>query len=152
MISQVTLEKTTFNELPFKFEAGTPNIEAAIALGTAVDYVQKVGFEKIHEIEQDLLSKATTALKAIPGLRIFGETQAKAPIVSFVLEGLHPSDVAQILDQEGIAVRSGHHCTMPLMKRLGVTGTLRASFSIFNQQSDIDALVAGLAKAREMLL
>jgi cysteine desulfurase / selenocysteine lyase len=151
MISKVTFEKTTYNDLPFKFEAGTPNIEGVIAMGPAIDYVQKIGFEKIHEIEEALLSYATTELKKIPGLKIIGEAKDKAPLISFSMEGLHHSDVSQILDQEGVAVRAGHHCTMPLCNRFHVTGTLRASFSVFNNKSDVDALAKALIKAKEML-
>jgi len=151
MISTVDFEKTTYNDLPFKFEAGTPNIESVIALGTAIDYINGVGFERIHQIEMDLLAYATAQVEAIPGIRILGKAQKKAPVLSMVLEGLHHSDVAQILDQEGIAVRAGHHCTMPLLKRFNISGTVRASFSIFNQKSDVDALVRGLIKAKEML-
>jgi cysteine desulfurase / selenocysteine lyase len=151
MISKVSFQKTEYNDLPFKFEAGTPNIEGVIALGTAVDYIQSIGFEKIHQVESALLKYATEELLKIPGLRILGQAKSKAPILSLDLEGLHSSDVAQILDQEGIAVRSGHHCTMPLLERFQVTGTVRASFSIFNQKSDVDALVKGLLKAKEML-
>ena len=151
MIAKVSFEKTTYNDLPFKFEAGTPNIEGAIALGTAIDYVNKVGFEKIQEIEHALLTYATQELKKIPGLKIIGEAKDKAPILSFSIQGLHHSDVSQILDQEGVAVRAGHHCTMPLCNRFHVTGTLRASFSVFNNQADVDALVKALIKAKEML-
>ncbi|MGZ5279951.1 MAG: aminotransferase class V-fold PLP-dependent enzyme [Pseudobdellovibrionaceae bacterium] len=151
MISKVSFEKSTYNDLPFKFEAGTPNIEGVIAMGVAVDYVQKIGFEKIQEIEHALLTYATDELKKIPGLKIIGEAKDKAPILSFSMEGLHHSDVSQILDQEGIAVRAGHHCTMPLCDRFHVTGTLRASFSVFNNKADVDALVKALAKAKEML-
>lgn len=151
MISTVTFEKSTYNELPFKFEAGTPNIEGVIALGTAIDYVEKIGFEKIHQIEQELVRYATSELKKIEGLRIIGEAKDKAPILSFAISGLHHSDVAQILDQEGVAVRAGHHCTMPLLKKYGVTGTIRASFSVFNTKADVDALIKALIKAKEML-
>ncbi|PIS11060.1 MAG: cysteine desulfurase CsdA [Bdellovibrio sp. CG10_big_fil_rev_8_21_14_0_10_47_8] len=152
MISTVTFENTTYNELPYKFEAGTPNIEGVIALGAALEYVtDKVGFAQIQEIEHQLLTEATTKLQAIPGVKIFGQAKMKAPILSFVVGSQHPSDVAQILDQEGIAVRAGHHCCMPLMKRLGVPGTVRASFSLFNNQADIDTLVRGVIKAQEML-
>jgi cysteine desulfurase/selenocysteine lyase len=151
MISQVTFEKTTYNELPYKFEAGTPNIEGVIALGSAIDYVQKIGFEKIQAVEHELLEYATAELKRIPGLRIIGESLDKAPILSFAVEGVHHSDLSQILDQEGIAVRAGHHCTMPLLKRFNTTGTIRASFSIFNNKADVDALVKAVVKAKEML-
>lgn len=151
MISKVTFEKTTYNELPFKFEAGTPNIEGVIALGAAIDYVHKVGFEQIQAIEHELLEYATAELKKIPGVRIIGESKDKAPILSFAIEGIHHSDLAQILDQEGIAVRAGHHCTMPLLKKYDVTGTVRASFSIFNNKADVDALIKAVIKAKEML-
>jgi cysteine desulfurase/selenocysteine lyase len=151
MISKVTFEKTTYNDLPFKFEAGTPNIEGVIAMSAAIDYVKKIGFEKIQEIEHELLTYATAELKKIPGLRIIGEAKDKAPLLSFSIEGLHHSDVSQILDQEGVAVRAGHHCTMPLCNRFHVTGTLRASFSVFNNKADVDALVKALIKAKEML-
>jgi len=151
MIANVSFEKSTYNDLPFKFEAGTPNIEGVIAMGVAVDYVQKIGFDKIQEIEHALLTYATDELKKIPGLKIIGEAKDKAPILSFSMEGLHHSDVSQILDQEGVAVRAGHHCTMPLCNRFHVTGTLRASFSVFNNKADVDALVKALAKAKEML-
>ncbi len=151
MISEVTFEKTTYNDLPYKFEAGTPNIEGVIALGAAIDYVQKVGFEKIHAVEQELLIYATTELKKIPGLKIIGQSEDKVAIISFAVEGIHHSDLSQILDQEGIAVRAGHHCTMPLLKRFNTSGTTRASFSIFNNKADVDALVKGVIKAKEML-
>ncbi len=151
MIAQVSFEKTTYNDLPFKFEAGTPNIEGVIALGAAIDYVNKIGFEKIHQIEKELLDYATTEMKKIPGIRIIGEAADKAPILSFAISGVHHSDLAQILDQEGVAVRAGHHCTMPLLKRYQITGTVRASFSVFNNKADVDALVKAVIKAKEML-
>lgn len=151
MISNVSWEKTTYNDLPFKFEAGTPNIEGVIALGAAIDYVLKVGFEKIHAIEHELLEYATAELRKVPGLRIIGEAGDKAPILSFTVDHLHHSDLAQIIDQEGIAVRAGHHCTMPLLKRFNITGTIRASFSIFNSKADVDALLRAIIKAKEML-
>ncbi|MEZ0391637.1 MAG: aminotransferase class V-fold PLP-dependent enzyme, partial [Pseudobdellovibrionaceae bacterium] len=121
------------------------------ALGAAIDYVNKVGFEKIQAIEHELLEYATAELKKIPGIRILGEARDKAPILSFALDQTHHSDLAQILDQEGVAVRAGHHCTMPLLKRFNVTGTVRASFSIFNNKADVDALVKAVLKAKEML-
>ncbi len=151
MISQVTFDKTTYNELPHKFEAGTPNIEGVIAIGAAIDYVLKIGFERIHQIESQLLSYASQELKKVAGLKIIGESENKAPLISFAIEGLHHSDVAQIIDQEGVAVRAGHHCTMPLLKKYKVPGTVRASFSIFNNKNDIDALVKSVVKAKEML-
>lgn len=151
MISEVSFEKTTYNDLPFKFEAGTPNIEGVIALGAAIDYVNKVGFDHIQKIEKELLEYATQELKKVPGVRIIGEAAEKAPILSFAIPGVHHSDLAQILDQEGVAVRAGHHCTMPLLKRYQVSGTVRASFSIFNNKADVDALVKAVIKAKEML-
>lgn len=151
MISTVSFEKTTYNDLPYKFEAGTPHIAGVIALGAAIDYVKKIGFEKIHQIEQELLDYATKELKKISGIQIIGQSRQKAPILSFAIEGLHHSDVAQILDQEGIAVRAGHHCTMPLLRRYQISGTIRASFSIYNNKTDVDALIVALKKAKEML-
>jgi cysteine desulfurase / selenocysteine lyase len=151
MIDKVCFDKTTYNELPFKFEAGTPNIEAVIALKPAIDYVEKIGLTNIHDYKQTLLSQATAKLKQISGLRIIGEAENKAAIISFVIEGLHHADIGQILDQENIAVRVGHHCTMPLLQKLKITGTVRASFSIFNTQQEIDALVKATVKAKEML-
>lgn len=151
MISKVSFAGTTFNDLPYKFEAGTPNISGVIGLGVAIEYVNKAGFEKIHQIESEILRYATEQVKSIQGLRIIGEASNKAPILSMVIDKLHHSDIAQILDQESIAVRSGHHCTMPLCERYNIKGTVRASFSIFNMKSDVDALVMGLNKAKEML-
>lgn len=152
MIAKVTVDKTTFNEVPFRFEAGTPHVEGAIGLHAAIDFMEKIGFEKIHAYEMELLKEATAKLEMIPDLKIFGTASNKGPIISFNLKGTHHSDVGQILDQEGVAVRAGHHCTQPLMARLGIPGTVRASFSVYNNREDIDALVKAVAKAREMLL
>ncbi len=152
MIAKVTVDKTTFNEVPFRFEAGTPHVEGAIGLHAAIDFMEKIGFEKIHAYEMELLKEATAKLEMIPDLKIFGTAPNKGPIISFNLKGTHHSDVGQILDQEGVAVRAGHHCTQPLMARLGIPGTVRASFSVYNNREDIDALVKAVAKAREMLL
>lgn len=152
MISKVTIEKATFNDVPTRFEAGTPHVEGAVGLASAIDFVQKVGLDRIHTYEMDLLKEATARLSEIPGIVIYGTAANKAAIISFNLKGVHHSDVAQILDQEGVAVRAGHHCTQPLMVRLGVPGTVRASFSVYNNREDIDALVKAVAKAREMLL
>ena len=151
MISQVRLDSVTFNEIPYKFEAGTPNISGGIALGTAIEYIQSIGFEKIKSHEMSLLDYATAELTQIPNLKIIGHSANKAAIISFVFSDMHSSDVGQILDQEGIAVRIGHHCTQPLMQKFNITGTIRASFSIYNNHSDIDALVKALLKARELL-
>ncbi len=151
MIATVSFEKTTYNDVPYRFEAGTPAIAEVIGLGAAIDYVNNIGFDEIQDHEQTLLQLATRELLTIPGLKIIGTSKHKAPIVSFSIEGLHHSDVAQILDQEAVAVRAGHHCTMPLLKKFGVSGTVRASFSIFNQSTDIAALMKGLSKAKELL-
>lgn len=151
MISEVTFEKTTYNSLPFKFEAGTPHIEGVIALGAAIDYVNKWGFEAIHQHESALLVEATQKLTEVNALKIFGQSSNKAPIISFALGSIHPSDIAQILDQENVAVRAGHLCAQPLMRRMKTKGFVRASFSIFNNSSDIDQLVKAVRKAQEML-
>ena len=151
MIHEVTFAKTSYNDVPFRFEAGTPNIEGAIALGTALDYVKKLGWDNIVAHEQTLLNYATEKLSAIPGVKIFGTAPKKGPIVSFNIQGAHHSDVAQILDQQNVAVRAGHHCTQPLHTKFGLSGTVRASFSVFNNKADVDTLVAAVAKAKEML-
>ena len=150
MISSVTFEKTLYNRLPFKFEAGTPNIAGAIGLGAALDYVEAVGLDAIAAHEKDLLDYATGALSKIPGLRILGTAREKAGVLSFVIEGVHPHDVGTILDQEGIAIRAGHHCTQPLMERLGVPATARASLGLYNTREEIDALAAGIRKVHEV--
>jgi len=150
MIRSVTFEKTTFNELPYKFEAGTPNIAGAIGLGVAVDYLDAVGFEAIEAYEHELLEYATARLQAVEGLRIIGTAADKASLVSFDIEGVHPHDIGQFLDFEGIAVRTGHHCTQPVMDRYQVPATTRASFAFYNTREEIDRLVTGLQKIREM--
>lgn len=152
MIAKVTIEKTTFNDVPFRFEAGTPHVEGAVGLHAALDFVERIGFDKIHAYEMELLKEATEKLSAIPDVVILGTAADKGPILSFNIKGVHHSDVGQILDQEGVAVRAGHHCTQPLMARFGVPGTVRASFSVYNNHDDINALVKAVAKAREMLL
>ncbi|MFL5244652.1 MAG: SufS family cysteine desulfurase [Gemmataceae bacterium] len=150
MISSVTFEKTTYNVLPYKFEAGTPDIAGAIGLGTALDYLRGLGWDAVMAHEQDLLEYATAAVSEIPGLRLIGTAKEKASVLSFVLEGIHPHDLGTILDREGIAIRTGHHCTQPLMDRFGVPATARASFALYNTQEEIDALVRGLHKAQEV--
>jgi cysteine desulfurase/selenocysteine lyase len=150
MINSVTFEKTTYNVLPYKFEAGTPHIAGAIGLGTAIDYVTGVGMDRIAAYERELLSYGTAALSGVRGLRLIGTAPEKASILSFVLEGVHPHDVGTIVDQEGVAIRTGHHCTQPLMRRFGVPATARASLAMYNTREEIDALVAALAKVREM--
>ncbi len=152
MISEVTLEKTTYNEVPLRFEAGTPHIEGVIGLDEALSFVESIGWNDITGWEQVLLKEATQMLKQIPEVVIYGEASRKAPILAFNLIGAHHSDVAQILDEVGVAVRAGHHCTQPLMQRLGITGCLRASFSIYNNLSDIQKLREGIMKAKELLL
>lgn len=151
MIKTVSFAKTEYAELPQKFEAGTPNIEGAIGLASAIDYINSIGFELIQRYEQDLLNYATAQLQAIDGLKIIGTAQHKASVLSFVIDGLHPFDVGTILDQQGIAVRTGHHCTQPLMQRFGIPGTIRASFAFYNTFEEIDALTKGVNKAIKML-
>ena len=146
MIDVVTFEKTTYNCLPHKFEAGTPSISAVIGLGKAVDYINHIGFETIFEVENELLQYATQKLKTVPGLKIFGEARDKASVISFGIEGIHPHDIASLTDKEGVAIRTGHHCAQPLMKFLRVPATCRASMSIFNNQEDIDQLYNALLK------
>jgi cysteine desulfurase/selenocysteine lyase len=151
MIETVTFEKTTYNELPHKFEAGTPNMAGAIGLGAALDYVERLGQAAIGRHEDELLAYATGLLEAIEGLRIIGTAERKASVISFLVEGTHPYDVGTLLDKQGIAVRTGHHCTQPLMDRYGIPGTIRASFALYNDRSDIDRFVAGLERALRML-
>jgi cysteine desulfurase/selenocysteine lyase len=150
MISSVTFERTTYNVIPHKFEAGTPNIADAIGLGAAIDYLNQVGLEKIAAYEHALLEYGTEALSRVRGLRLIGTAREKAAVLSFVFDGIHPHDVGTILDQEGVAVRTGHHCAQPVMQRFGVPATSRASLAFYNTKADIDALVAGLKKVREV--
>ncbi len=144
MIDRVTFEHTTYNETPFKFEAGTPPIVAAIGLGTAIDYIRDIGFAGMQQHEHELLQYATERLLSIDGLRIIGTAPDKASIVSFMLEDIHPHDIGTLLDQQGIAIRTGHHCAQPLMDRLELPATARASFSVFNTQEEVDKLVDSL--------
>lgn len=144
MIRDVTFEKTTFNDIPYKFEAGTPNIADVIALNAAFRFIQGLGKESIHAHEQGLLRYATEQLKHIPGIRLVGTAPDKVSVLSFLLDGLHPFDVGQLLDARGIAVRTGHHCTQPLMDRFGIEGTVRASFAVYNTTQEIDKLVESL--------
>jgi len=150
MISSVTFEKTTYNILPYKFEAGTPNIAGAIGLGVAVDYMRSLGIENIEAHESDLLSYATGRLSAIPGLRVIGTAREKAAVLSFTLEGVHPHDVGTVLDREGVAVRTGHHCAQPVMDFFKIPATSRASFALYNTREEVDVLAAGLGKVVEM--
>ena len=151
MIATVTFEKTTYADLPHKFEAGTPNIAGGIAFGAALDYMNSIGFKEIADYEDELLNHATTALKQIPGLKIYGEASEKTAVISFNVEGIHPYDIGSILDQMGIAVRTGHHCAQPIMDYYQIPGTVRASFSFYNTKEEIDRMVEGLKKAISML-
>jgi len=151
MIKEVTIEKTTYNELPEKFEAGTPNIAGVIASKAAFDFMGSLNFQAIHDYEENLLNLATEKFSQIEGLRIIGTAKKKCSVISFELKDVHPHDLGMLLDQQGIAIRTGHHCTQPLMKRFGVTATARASFTIYNNESDIDSLVNGINKAKELL-
>lgn len=151
MIKEVTFEHTTYNELPYKFEAGTPNIADAIALKTALDFLNGLGRDGIRKHEAALLEYATAQLETIPGLTIIGKAKEKCSLVSFIIKGVHPQDIGILLDNQGIAVRTGHHCAQPLMDRFGISGTVRASFGVYNTFAEIDALITGLWKALKML-
>jgi len=150
MISSVTFEKTTYNTLPYKFEAGTPNIAATIGLGAAVDYLNQVGLDNVAAYEHELLAYGAKALRHVRGLRLIGTAQEKAAVLSFVMDGVHPHDVGTVLDREGIAVRTGHHCAQPVMQRFGIPATTRASLAFYNTRQEIDALVTGLHKVAEI--
>jgi cysteine desulfurase/selenocysteine lyase len=150
MIHTVTFEKTTYAPIPNKFEAGTPPIAAAIGLAAAVDYLSRIGMGSIAAHEHDLLTYATAQLAAMPGVRLLGTAQHKAAVLSFALQGIHPHDVGTLLNQEGVAVRTGHHCAQPLMARLGVAATSRASFAFYNTRADVDALVAGIRTVQKV--
>lgn len=151
MIKTVTFEKTTYNELPHKFEAGTPNIVGGIGLGVAVDYMNSICIDKIEKYEHELLAYATEQIKQIDGVRIIGEAQNKASVLSFVVDGTHPSDIGMIIDKLGVAIRTGHHCTEPLMNRFNVPGTARASFAFYNTFEEIDIFITAVKRAVTML-
>lgn len=151
MIKQVTFEKTTYNELPYKYEAGTPNIADTIAFKTAIEFVTRTGIKNMHQHEQELVEYATRKLETIPGLRIIGRAKEKISVISFVVNNAHPQDLGILLDNRGIAVRTGHHCCEPLMNRFGIPGTTRASFAVYNTTEEVDALVTGLQKAIKLL-
>ena len=151
IIKTVTFEKTEYAETPLKFEAGTPHIEGGIGLAVALDYINNIGLENIHAYETELLHYATDLLNTIPGLRIIGTANEKASVISFVVDGIHPFDMGLILDKLGIAVRTGHHCTQPLMQHFGIPGTIRASFAFYNTKEEIDVFVEGIKKAISML-
>lgn len=151
MIKEVTFEKTTYNELPYKYEAGTPNIADTIAFKAGLDFVKEIGKEKIRRHEEELLVYATAQLEEIPGLKIIGRAKEKVSVISFVVDGMHPQDIGILLDNRGIAVRTGHHCAQPCMHRFGIPGTVRASFAMYNTKEEIDELIIGLQKAIKML-
>jgi cysteine desulfurase/selenocysteine lyase len=150
MIRTVTFEKTTYNDLPYKFEAGTPNIAGGIGLGAALDYVNGIGLEKIAAYEHELLSYGTERLLQIPGLRLIGTAHEKAAVLSFVIEGIHPHDIGTVLDRQGIAVRTGHHCAQPVMDWFHIPATTRASLAFYNTIAEINALAEGIRKVQEV--
>jgi cysteine desulfurase / selenocysteine lyase len=150
MISAVTFEKTIYNSLPHKFEAGTPHIAGVVGLAAAIEYVERIGLNQIAAYESELLAYGTDLLSAIPGLRIIGTAKEKAGVLSFVLQGIHAHDIGTILDHEGIAVRAGHHCAMPVMKRFGVPATARASLAFYNTREELEALAKGIHKVIEV--
>jgi cysteine desulfurase/selenocysteine lyase len=150
MISSVTFERSTWNVLPFKFEAGTPHIAGAIALHAALDYLESVGRDAVAEHERQLLEYATEVLAGVPGVRLIGTARNKASILSFVMEGVHPHDIGTIVDREGVAIRTGHHCAQPVMQRFGVPATARASLAMYNTREEIDVLGRALHRVREV--
>jgi len=152
MIKTVTFEKTTYNELPYKFEAGTPDMSGAIGLGAALDYVSSIGLEAIAEAEHELLSYGLERLAEIEGIQFIGQSPERASVISFLLEGIHPYDLGELLDKQGIAIRTGHHCTEPVMDFFGIPGTCRASFAFYNTKDEIDLLVAGIKRAAAILI
>jgi cysteine desulfurase/selenocysteine lyase len=152
MIRSVTFERTIYNVLPYKFEAGTPNIAGAIGLAAALEYVEAIGLDRVSAYERALLAYGTDALRQIRGLRLTGTASDKADILAFVLDGVHPHDIGTILDREGVAIRTGHHCCQPLMDRLGVAATARASLALYNTREEIDALATALEKVREVFV
>ena len=146
----MTFEKTTYNALPFKFEAGTPSVADVVGMGAAIDYIQTLGYDNIAAHESDLLVYATERLRTVEGMRIIGTAKNKACVISFVLEGIHPHDIGTIVDREGVAIRTGHHCTQPVMQHFNVPATSRLSIGVYNTREEVDALVAALAKVREV--
>jgi cysteine desulfurase/selenocysteine lyase len=150
MIRSVTFEKTTYAPIPAKYEAGTPHIAGSIGLGSAIDYLEGIGMDAINQYEQELLAYGMKVVGAIPDIHIYGTSPEKAGVISFTIEGVHPHDVGTILDQEGIAIRTGHHCCQPLMDRFGVPAMSRASMAFYNTKEEIDAMVAGIYKVKEV--
>jgi len=151
MIRTVTFEGSTWNDLPYKFEAGTPHIAGAVGLGAAIDFIRSVGFEAIGAHESALLARATDAVSSLPGVRLIGTARRKASVLSFVMDGIHPHDIGTIVDREGVAIRTGHHCAQPVMDRFGIPATARASFAMYNTMHDVDALVAALSRVRALM-
>lgn len=151
MIKTVSFEKTTFNDLPEKFEAGTPHISGAICLKSAIEFIQNIGFEEIARIENNLTNMALAELRQIKKLRLIGNPEKRACVISFFIDGAHPHDVGTLLDQQGVAIRTGHHCTAPLMDFYGIPATCRASFAIYNDESDVEKFLVALHKSLELL-
>lgn len=151
MIEHVTLERSTYNRLPYKFEAGTPNIAGVIGFGAAIDYLATQPWERLRAHEDALLTQTISRLKQIPEVHLVGEPSKRVGAISFLVEGSHPDDIGTLLDQQGVAVRTGHHCAMPLMDRLEVPGTVRASFALYNSAEDVDRFIAALGKALTFL-
>ena len=151
MIKNVSFEKTTYNDIPYKFEAGTPHIEGVIAFGEAIDFVSELGKETIRNIEEDLLEYATKRLSDIPEVKLVGTAENKVSVVSFIVDGIHPFDIGQMLDARGVAVRTGHHCTEPIMDRFGIEGTIRASFGVYNTRKEIDQMIEGIDRIIKFL-
>lgn len=152
MISSVTFEKTTYNTIPYKFEAGTPPIAAAIGFGAAIDYLSKIGLDTIAHYEHELLTYATERLSVIPGVKIIGNSISKVAVISFTMDGIHPHDVGTLLNQEGVAVRTGHHCAQPIMQRFNIPATSRASFAFYNTKAEVDALIEGIQNVKKVFL
>ncbi len=150
MIRSVTFEETLYNELPYRFEAGTPNIAGGIGLSAAIDWMDALGWDALVAHEQDLLAYGTRVLGEVPGLRLVGTAPHKVAVLSFVMDGVHPHDIGTIVDAEGVAIRTGHHCAQPVMERFGIPATARASLGMYNTRADLDALVGALRRVREM--
>jgi cysteine desulfurase/selenocysteine lyase len=150
MILEVRFDGTTYNELPYKFEAGTPNISGAVGLGAAIQYLESLGMDRVAAWEHELLAYLTERLSEVPGIRLIGTARQKASVQSFLLDDIHPHDLGTIVDHQGVAIRTGHHCAMPVMDFFGIAGTARASLALYNNRDDIDRLVASLAKAKEI--
>jgi cysteine desulfurase/selenocysteine lyase len=150
MIKAVTFEKTTYNDLPYKFEAGTPHIAGAIGLAAGLDYIAGLGLDRIADYEHELLDHGTALLSAVPGVRLIGTARNKAAVLSFVLDGVHAHDLGTILDHQGVAIRAGHHCAMPVMKRFGVAATARASLAFYNTRAELQTLADAIGTAREI--